>query len=101
MNKEQIDSILAEVGITLNAKNNAVFNGVKIDDAIANGLLKPHNVTIEQIRTELRNLANRDLLDRLCGIQLPKRLFEVGFGLLGLFGAFSHGQVHHTAPTSL
>lgn len=59
MTKEQIDSILAEVGITFNAKNNAVFNGVKIDDAIANGLLKAHNVTIEQIRTELRNLANQ------------------------------------------
>ena len=56
MNKEQIDSILAEVGITLNTKKKAVVAGETVSDAVANSLLKGKNTTIEAIRDALERL---------------------------------------------
>lgn len=59
LTKERIDKILADVGITLNSKNNAVSDGEKISDTIANKLLKNQGITIEEIRTALHNLASK------------------------------------------
>ena len=59
LTKERIDKILAAVGITLNSKNNAVSDGERISDTIANKLLKTQGITIEEIRTALQNLANK------------------------------------------
>lgn len=49
MNEQEVTSLLAEIGISL-VKKKIVYKGKTIDEDIANGLLNPHNITIDEVR---------------------------------------------------
>lgn len=50
MNKEQIDTILAESGISFNSKRKAVVDGDSVSDTVANKILSQYNVTVDELR---------------------------------------------------
>lgn len=56
MTKEQIDSILADTGISFNTKRKAVVAGEPITDAVANAMLKKHNTTVDDLRKAINEL---------------------------------------------
>lgn len=56
MTKEQIDSILAETGISFNTKRKAVVAGESIADAVANAMLKKHGITVDDLRKAINEL---------------------------------------------
>lgn len=77
MTKEQIDSILSDVGITLSPKKKAVVAGEPVSDAVANSLLKTKQTTIEAIRTAMDQLNKKVNTTAMDGLRFGDRISDM------------------------